>query len=269
MAEGASRLQTEGRVESLCLEDGVISFLRCLLRLRFRDCSIPIGILAFMVSACAGSHQSSVLPQSVARSGNVRGANANAAASSGMCSVYSGFGTLSFCYAMDEASGTTLVDSSSAGNNGTISSTGVAYQAAGLTTNDPNGLTTNGSTGTLTSGYSPTSGSFSVSFFVNLVSDANTFSRLAATGNPKSGSAGTGWNIIVDSGASNDVYANIGYSTGTSSFGYIPLPLNTSANVTLTYNSSTEVATLCVGGPSTPTCKTARSGRSRFAPRRL
>jgi len=178
-----------------------------------------------------------------------------------MCTQYAGYGSLSACYNMDEASGTTLTDSSGAGHNGTISSSGVTYHAAGLATNSTYGELTNGSSGALTSGFSPTSGSFSVSFFVSLSANQNNYGHLAATGDPYTGaSSASGWNIDVNENAGNNVFAKIGYGSGVTQIYGAPLPLNTPENVTLTYNASTNAATLCVGNTATPQCVSATIG---------
>ena len=175
-----------------------------------------------------------------------------------MCSIYGGFGTLSYCYDFDEASGTTLVDGSGAGHNGTISASGVTYHATGLTSNSVYAETTDGTSGSMTGGVAPTSGSFSLSFFVNLHSNANNWARLVATGNPAHSSPSSGLNIGINSTSTNNLmYAVLGYGTGSLSFGNIPLPLNTTENVTLTYNATGNVATLCVGSGSSPKCVTA------------
>jgi len=216
---------------------------------------LTIGVLAVAVSACAGAHQSGPLPQPVTQGAASFARRAVSAQTTGMCPVYAGYGTLSFCYDLDEASGTTLVDSSAAGNNGTITSSGVTYHAPGLTSNSTYAETTNGSTGAMTSGFDPATGSFSVSFFVSLVSNPDTYPRLAGTGNPAHASPANGWNIAVDNNSSNSIYVNMGYGTGNTAFGYIPLALSTPSNVTLTYNASSKVATLCVGSGSSPACK--------------
>ena len=137
-----------------------------------------------------------------------------------MCSIYSGSGALSFCYNFDEASGTTLLDSSGAGNNGTISSSGVTYHAAGLTSNSSYAESTNGSSGSMSSGFVPTSGSFSLSFFVDLLSNASNWGRLAATGNPAHTSPENGWNIGINSASTgNEIFAVMGSGSGNVSFG--------------------------------------------------
>jgi hypothetical protein len=215
------------------------------------------GTLFFALAGCAGSRQVSTLPQplAVARAAHT---TANDEAATGMCSIYSGFGSLSFCYNFDEASGTTLIDSSSAGHNGTIASSGVTYQAPGLTSNSTYAETTNGSTGSMTSGFSPAAGSFSVSFFVNLQSNGDNYAHLAASGDPYNGSPSTGWNVDIDEVSSNAVFAKLGYGTGQTTIYGVPLALNTSANITLTYNAKTNVATLCVGSTSSPKCLTQK-----------
>jgi hypothetical protein len=212
-----------------------------------------IGVFGLAIAACAGSHQSPLPPQAAFRTAS--NALRTVATGSGMCSIYDGFGTLSFCYNFDEASGTTLVDASGAGNNGTITSSGVTYEAAGLTSNSSYAETTNGSAGSMTSGTDPASGSFSVSFFVNLLANPDTYVRLAATGNPAHVSPATGWNITVDDVSSNEIYVNMGYGSGNAAFGFIPLALDTPANVTLTYNATSNVARLCVGSSAPTTCK--------------
>lgn len=175
---------------------------------------------------------------------------------SGMCAIYAASGTLSFCYDMNEASGTTLSDSSSAGHTGTISSSGVTYHVAGLTTNSADAETTNGSTGSMTAGFSPTTGSFSISFFVSLKSNGNNFGHLAATGSPGNTSPSEGWNIDINEDSENQVFAKLGYGTGQLTISGAGLPLNTPSNVTLTYNASSRVGTLCVGNSSSPSCVT-------------
>ena len=173
----------------------------------------------------------------------------------GMCSIYGGSGPLSFCYDFDEASGTTLVDGSGAGHNGTISATGVTYHASGLTSNSAYAETTDGASGSMTGGFVPTTGSFSLSFFVNLHSNANNWARLVATGNPAHSSPASGLNIGINSTSTNNlVYAVLGYGSGSLNFGNIPLPLNTTENVTLTYNATGNVAMLCLGNSASPTC---------------
>ena len=182
------------------------------------------GTLFFALAGCAGSRQVSTLPQplAVARAAHT---TANDEAATGMCSIYSGFGSLSFCYNFDEASGTTLIDSSSAGHNGTIASSGVTYQAPGLTSNSTYAETTNGSTGSMTSGFSPAAGSFSVSFFVRLRSNAKNHARLAETGYPAHSTPASGWFIGVDAVSGNDIYAGMGYGSGNVDFGDLPLAL--------------------------------------------
>jgi hypothetical protein len=175
-------------------------------------------------------------------------------------------GTLSFCYNFDEASGTTLVDSSSANHTGTISASGVSYHVPGLTTNSSYAETTNGSTGEMISGFSPPAGSFSVSFFVDLLSNAGNYGHLAASGDPYPGGA-TGWNIDVDPDSQNMVFAKFGYGSGgnvTTIWG-VPLALNTHANVTLTYNAANNLATLCVGTSATPACASGTVGGTLVA----
>jgi len=212
-----------------------------------------LGALALAISACSGSRQASPVPLAAQAGAGSRVVKDSAGA--GMCSVYSGFGALSFCYNFDEASGTTLVDSSGAGNNGTISSSGVAYQVPGLTSNSSYAETTNGSSGSMSSGFVPASGSFSLSFFVDLRSNANNWARLAATGNPAHTSPSNGLNISVNSTSTgNQIYVVMGYGSGSVSFGNIPLALNTPSNLTLSYNSSSNVATVCLGSGSSPAC---------------
>jgi hypothetical protein len=172
-----------------------------------------------------------------------------------MCSLYGGYATLSFCYAFAEASGTTLLDYSRAARNGTISGLGVAYRTTGLTTNSASAERTDGTSGSMTSGFDPTSGSFSLSFFVDLLANADNFAQLASTASAPLTSPAAGWYIALDAQSAKQVYASLGYGSGNISFGYVPLALNTPANVTLTYNANTKVATLCVGG-KTPTCAT-------------
>jgi hypothetical protein len=208
-----------------------------------------LGILALAIDACAGSHTSAPL---LPASKDMR----EAAPAAGMCSVYAGFGTLSYCYNFDETAGPALLDSSGAGNNGTISASGVTFEVPGLTSSSSYAETTNGSTGAMTSGSAPASGSFSLSFFVSLLANPNTYVRLAATGNPAHTSPASGWNITVDNNSTNEIYVNMGYGSGNAAFGFIPLPLRSPANVTLTYNATGNVATLCVGNTSSPTCKT-------------
>jgi len=216
-----------------------------------------VGLLACAAAACSGAREAnSVLPHQGGEAA-VRRSSQTQASSPGMCSVYGADGTVSFCYQMAEASGTTLVDSSSAGNNGTISTSGVTYHIAGLTTNSTYAESTNGTSGSLTSGFSPTSGSFSISFFTSLLQNHDEFDHLAATGNPSNSSPSSGWNIDVKENATNTVFAKIGYGSGQTTINGPALPLGTPVNVTLTYNSSTNVATLCVGGSSSPSCANA------------
>jgi len=214
--------------------------------------SLQIGcISALVLCGCAGSRQVSPLPVATNRDPPVARKDAAPAA---MCSIYAGDGTLSFCYDFDETSGTTLVDASGAGHNGTISASGVTYGAQGLATNSTAAETTDGKTGSMTAGVNPTSGSFSFSFFVDLHSNGNTLPRLASTGHPAQSNPESGWYIAADASASNGIYAGFGFGSGNATFGHIPLALNTPANVTLTYNASTDVANLCVGTTSSPTC---------------
>jgi hypothetical protein len=208
-------------------------------------------MVAVALFGCAGSRQAGPLPVPADR---VVSAVHRDTTTAGMCSIYSGFGALSFCYNFDETSGTTLLDGSGAGNNGTISASGVTYGAAGLTTNSTAAETTDGKTGSMTSGFDPGSGSFSVSFFVRLRSNAKNHARLAETGYPAHSTPASGWFIGVDNDAGNDIYAGLGYGSGSVDFADIPLPLNTSANVTFTYDATTSIATLCVGTTSSPTC---------------
>ena len=213
---------------------------------------LSLAALVFGLSACMNAHQASPLPQQFARGGT--SVKAPDAATAGMCSVYSGFGALSYCYDFDETSGTTLLDNSGAGHNGTISATGVTYGAAGLATNSLAAETTDGVTGTMISGFNPSSGSFSTSFYVSLHANLNNFPRLVATGNPAHTTPESGWNIAINNVTTNTVYANIGYGSGYLAFGYIPLALNTPANVTLTYDATSNAVTLCVGTASPPKC---------------
>jgi hypothetical protein len=219
-----------------------------------------IASISLALASCAGVH--SIIPASEPDSSQRAGthgserAQSSTDATTGMCSIYGGFGSLSFCYEMAEASGTVLTDSSGAGHNGTITSSGVTYGAAGLTANSSSAETTNGSTGSMTSGYDPGSGSFSVSFFVALRSNGNNFGHLAATGAPGTSSPSSGWNININENSSNTVFAKLGYGSGQTTVSGVALPLNTPENVTLTYNASSKVATLCVGNTSSPTCVT-------------
>jgi hypothetical protein len=171
-----------------------------------------------------------------------------------MCSIYSAYGAPSFCYNFDEASGTTLLDGSGSGDNGTISTNGVTYLGAGLTIDGAAAETGDGKTGSMTSGFKPAAGSFSLSFFVDVRSNAKNHARLAATGAPAHSSPASGWFIGVDAVSGNDIYAGMGYGSGNVDFGDLPLALDTPANVTLTYNAATELATLCVRTTSSPKC---------------
>jgi hypothetical protein len=210
-----------------------------------------LAFFALWVAACSGGRQS-LLPQSAAQSRAQKDSTA-----AGMCTVYAGYGTLSGCYEMDEASGTTLVDGSGAGSNGTIASSGVTYHAQGLTTNNAYAETTNGSTGAMTTGVSTASGSFSLSFFVDLLSNGGNYAHLAASGNPTGRSPSTGFSIDVNPNSTNAVYAKIGYGSGDVQTTGLPLSLNQPTNVTLTYNASTLLVTLCVGNSSSPACITS------------
>ena len=227
------------------------------LRLAF----VGAAIVAFC--NCSGNQKAIPVVQSDATQRG-RAATTMATANT-MCSLYAGDGTLSFCYNFDEASGTTLLDSSSANHNGTISASGVTYTVPGLTTNSAYAETTNGSTGEMTSGFSPTAGSFSVSFFVDVLSNAGNYGHLAASGDPNPNGA-TGWNIDVAPGSQNMVFAKFGYGSGgvTTIWG-VPLALNTRANVTLTYNAANNLATLCVGTNATPTCASGTVGGTLVA----
>jgi len=209
------------------------------------------GTFGLAVSGCV-SRQASPVPSVFTTAGHA--AKAKDAAPTGMCPIYGGFGALSYCYDFDETSGTTLLDNSAAGHNGTISASGVSYGAAGLATNSFAAESTDGVTGTMTSGFSPASGSFSTSFFVSLHANANNFPRLVATGNPAHTTPQNGWNVAINNVTTNTVYVNIGYGTGYLAFGYIPLALNTPANVTLTYDATSNAVTLCVGTASPPKC---------------
>jgi hypothetical protein len=218
-----------------------------------------IALLGFMVSACAGNNSSYLPLRSGSPNTNLRDlAVAGATPAPGMCSLYAAFGTLNFCYDMDDTAGTVLHDSSAAAHNGTISPTGVAYRAAGLTSNSTAAETTDGVTGALKSGISPVAASFSLSFFVSLHSNAGNYGSLAATGQPFNGAGnGKGWNIFANVDGNNTVWATIGTGAAFTALGGIALPLNTATNVTLAYNNTTKVATLCLGTTATPKCSSA------------
>ena len=158
---------------------------------------LSFAALVAAFSGCSGALQSLPSSQPVPN-GNAAPLSTTNAAAQGMCSIYSGFGALSLCHDTDEASGTALADGSGANHPGVISPAGVTYRATGLSSNSTYALTTNGSTGSLTTGFKPIAGSFSVSFFVSLRSNAGNYAHLAATGDPYDGSSSTGWNVIVN-----------------------------------------------------------------------
>ncbi|MGH7756115.1 MAG: hypothetical protein ACREM8_07515, partial [Vulcanimicrobiaceae bacterium] len=174
-----------------------------------------------------------------------------------LCSVYALDGALSFCYEMDEAAGTILHDASAAGNNGTISPSGIAFQSPPLASTSLGSLRGTTSSGQLTSNYAPGAGSFSVSFFMELFANGQNWPFIAATGNPSHSTAGKGWDIVVNADPNNSIYVDIGYGSGSTSFGYMPLTLNTPYNVTLTYNEGTKLATLYVGTASSVSSRSA------------
>ena len=118
------------------------------------------------------------------------------------------------------------------------------------------GKSTDGSTGSMTTGFAPVAGSFSVTFFVSLKSNGRNYGHLAATGNPYNGNSSNGWNIDIDESATNNVFAKFGYGSGQKTVYGPALPLNAPVSVTLTYNASSKVGTLCVGSTSSPKCAT-------------
>ncbi|MGH7709353.1 MAG: hypothetical protein ACREM6_15780, partial [Vulcanimicrobiaceae bacterium] len=235
--------------------------------------AIAVWLLCILavISACSGSHRSNSQPaelpavpnavhpssppgRQVVRAG-VLGATPSPAVS--LCSVYALDGALSFCYEMDEAAGTILHDASAAGNNGTISPSGIAFQSPPLASTSLGSLRGTTSSGQLTSNYAPGAGSFSVSFFMELFANGQNWPFIAATGNPSHSTAGKGWDIVVNADPNNSIYVDIGYGSGSTSFGYMPLTLNTPYNVTLTYNEGTKLATLYVGTASSVSSRSA------------
>jgi len=227
--------------------------------------STSVLLCAFALGGCSVARQTIPSVASEA-SGRAAGESSSAGrefaqsssqASSGICSFYAAYGTPAFCYPMAESSGTTLTDGSGAGHNGTISPGGVVYHEAALTNQGGYAERTDGSSGSLTSGPAPASGSFTMTFFVALMGNANNYGHLASTGSPSTSSPSSGWSIDIQNDSANSVFAKLGYGSGETTISGAALPQFQPTSVTLSYVSSTKVATLCVGGPAAPSCASA------------
>ena len=101
----------------------------------------------------------------------------------------------------------------------------------------------------LESGYDPVSGSFSAACYVSIPTIMGSPVLFGSNDVAYQSPENEGWDI---GGESGEVSLSIGYGTGTSTTSSLSLSTNTPEAFVITYNSSTEVATLYIGNTSSP-----------------